>query len=365
VMARLEGVDDLFELLEWLPEDRRAQVMERLPDHKRAEIRKFELYPESSAGRVMTTRFTALDEGMTAQQAIDRIRAQGDETDAILYLYVTDEKGGLRGVVPIRRLVAAAPDRPIAELMVPNAVSVRADADQEEAAQLVARYDLLALPVVDTEGRMLGVITVDDVIDVIHEEATEDMYHLAGLHEEDRVFVPAHQSVRKRLPWMLGNLCTAFLVAAVITLFEKSLDRVVALAVFMPVVAMLAGNGGIQSLTVITRSIALGEIEFSTGMRAVVKELGVGVVLGGAVGLPAAAIVTLWRGNVFLGLALFLALLLNLAIACLLGAAVPLALKALRLDPALGSGVLVTAATDLLGFFSFLGIGTLLIDRLV
>jgi len=364
VLARLEGLDDLFELLEWLPEDRRETVMAVLPERKQAEIHKLELYPESSAGRVMTTSFTALEESITAQEAIDRIRSLGDDSDAILYLYVTDEKGRLRGVVPIRRLVATAPGRPISEIMVPNPISVRADADQEEAAQLVARYDLLALPVLDAEDRVLGVITVDDVIDVITEEATEDMYHLAGLHEEDRVFVPAHQSVRKRLPWMLLNLCTAFAAAAVIGLFEKTLEEVVVLAVFMPVVAMLAGNGGIQSLTVITRSIALGEIEFSSGLRAAGKELGVGLVLGATLGTIAAVVVTLWRGNPFLGVAMFLALLVNLAVAGLLGAAVPLCLKALRLDPALGSGVVVTAAVDIFGFFTFLGIGTLLIDRL-
>jgi magnesium transporter len=211
---------------------------------------------------------------------------------------------------------------------------------------------------------MLGVITVDDVIDVITEEATEDMYHLAGLHEEDRVFVSAGQSVRKRLPWMLTNLATAFLAAWVIGLFEPTLERIVALAIFMPVVAMLAGNGGIQSLTVITRSIALGEIEFSSGLRAAGKELGVGLVLGTLVGLLAGGLVYAWRGNAALGLALSLALVLNMALAGLLGAAVPLALKALRLDPALGSGVVVTAFTDVFGFFSFLAIGTLLIDRL-
>jgi magnesium transporter len=364
VLGRLEGLDDLFELLEWLPEERRPEVRRLLPESRQQELRHIEMYPESSAGRVMTTRFVALHEEMSAQEAIDRIRSEGGESDAILYLYVVDEKGTLRGVVPIRRLVAAPPSRHVRDLMIESPISVRADADQEEAARLVAHYDLLALPVTDPEGRMLGVITVDDVIDVITEEATEDMYHLAGLHEEDRVFVSARQSVRKRLPWMLTNLATAFLAAWVIGLFEPTLDRIVALAIFMPVVAMLAGNGGIQSLTVITRSIALGEIEFSSGLRAAGRELGVGLVLGALVGLLAGGLVYAWRGNAALALALSLALVLNMALAGLLGAAVPLALKALRLDPALGSGVVVTAFTDIFGFFSFLAIGTLLTDRL-
>jgi magnesium transporter len=364
VLGRLDGLDDLFELLEWLPEERRPEVKRLLPESRQQELRHIEMYPESSAGRVMTTRFVALHEEMSAQEAIDRIRSAGGESDAILYLYVVDEKGTLRGVVPIRRLVAAPPSRPVQELMIASPISVRADADQEEAARLVAHYDLLALPVTDPEGRMLGVITVDDVIDVITEEATEDMYHLAGLHEEDRVFVSAGQSVRKRLPWMLTNLATAFLAAWVIGLFELTLERIVALAIFMPVVAMLAGNGGIQSLTVITRSIALGEIEFSSGLRAAGRELGVGLVLGTVVGMLAGGLVYAWRGNTALALALSLALVLNMALAGLLGAAVPLGLKALRLDPALGSGVVVTAFTDIFGFFSFLAIGTLLAEQL-
>jgi magnesium transporter len=270
VLSRLE-IDDLLDLVEWIPEDRRQAVVSRLPDRARAELEKAKLYPESSAGRVMMTSFVALDEKMTAQEAIDSLRSRADEDESILYLYVVDDQRALRGVVPIRRLVSAPPARLIGDLMIPDPVSVPADADQEEVAQVVARYDLLAIPVTDVDGHMLGVITVDDVIDVITEEATEDIYHLAGLSEEDRVFSPAHTSVRKRLPWMLLNLCTAFLAAWVVGLFERSIEQVVMLAVFMPVVAMLGGNTGIQALTVITRGIALGEIEFSSGLRAALK----------------------------------------------------------------------------------------------
>jgi magnesium transporter len=212
---------------------------------------------------------------------------------------------------------------------------------------------------------MLGVITVDDVIDVITEEATEDMYHLAGLSEEDRVFSSAYHSVRKRLPWMLVNLVTCFLAAWVVGLFERTLEQVIALAFFMPVVAGMAGNGGTQALTVITRAIALGETEFSSGLRAAGKEFAVGLVIGTATGLISAAFAYLWHGSPVLGLALFLAMIVSMAVAGLLGAAVPLCLKAVRQDPALGSGVIVTTFTDVFAFFSFLGIGTLLLDRML
>ncbi len=363
VIARLE-TDDMLEFVESIPEDRRDGILSLLPADKSEQLRKAQLYPPSSAGRVMTTCFVALNEEMTAQAAIDRIRAEGDTNDSILYLYVVDDQFQLRGVVPIRRLVASKPDRLCRDLMIPDPISVPAEADQEEVAQLVARYNLLAVPVIDADRRMLGVITVDDVIDVITEEATEDIYHLVGLSEEDRVFTPASLSVRKRLPWLILNLGTAFTSAWVVGLFERSLEDVVALAILMPVVAGMGGNGGVQTLTVITRAIALGEIEFSSGLRTMIKELSVGIAVGLIIGLLGGFLAYLWRGNTYLGFVLFLSMAINMTIAGFIGALVPLTLKALRQDPALGSGVIVTTFTDIFGFFSFLGIATLLIDKL-
>jgi len=363
ILSRLE-LDDMVELFEWLEEERREPVLARLPEATRAELQRAELYPPDSAGRAMVTTFVALQEEMTAEQAIARIREAGDDSEAVLYLYVVDEKSRLRGVVPIRRLVAASPDRPCSELMVIDPISVRADADQEQVAQQVARYNLLAIPVVDDEERILGVITVDDVIEVINEEATEDIYHLAGLSEEDRVFSPAHHAVRKRLPWMLLNLGATFTAAWVVGLFERTLQQIVALAFFMPVVAGMGGNGGIQSLTVVTRAIALGELEFSSGLRAIRKEVTVAIAIGLITGVVSGLLAWLWQGSPWLGLALFGSMMATMAVAGILGAAVPLLLKALGQDPAVGSGVFVTTLTDIFGFAVFLGLGTLLLDRL-
>jgi len=363
ILARLE-LDDMVQMVEWIDEDRRETIVGLLPADRRTELRNAELYPEASAGRVMVPDFVALREDMTAEQAIQRIRDAGDASEAILYLYVVDEKSHLRGVVPIRRLVAASPKRTCAELMVSDPVSVHADTDQEEVAQLVARYNLLAIPVVDEEERIVGVITVDDVIDVIHEEATEDIYHLAGLSEEDRVFSPAHHAVRKRLPWMLLNLGAGLLTAWVIGLFAGTLEQIVALAFFMPVVSGMAGNGGIQSLTVITRAIALGELEFSSGLRAVAKEVSVAGVIGAVTGALCGVVAWLWQGNPYLGLVLFASMMATMIFAGILGAAVPLALKAVGQDPAVGSGVTVTTLTDLFGFTFFLGIATQLLKYL-
>jgi magnesium transporter len=363
VIARLE-IDDMLELVQALPEERRDDVVALFPAARRDELQRAELYPPSSAGRVMTTRFTALAAKMTAQEAIDHIRAAGgEESSSLLYLYVVDDEGRLEGVVPIRRLVTAHPDRPCGELMIRDPVSASVEMDQEEVAGIVARYNLLAIPVTDTNARMMGVITVDDVIDVITEEATEDIYNLAGLSEEDRVFSPVHQSIRKRLPWMVVNLGTAFLAAWVVGLFERTLEQWIALAVFLPVVAGMAGNGGTQALTVITRGIALGEIEFSSGLRTMGKEMAVGLVIGALTGVLSASFAYVWGGSWYLGLVLFLAMVVSMAIAGLVGAAVPLALKAVHQDPALGSSVIVTTFTDCFGFLAFLGIGTLLLER--
>ncbi len=364
VLDRLE-LDDMLELVEAIPEERRSSVLKQLPVARREELRHAELYPPRSAGRAMTTNFSALDEKMTAQEAIDSLRAAGlESTDAILYLYVVDELQRLTGVVPIRRLVTAQPGTPVRELAIREMLSTGPDADQEEVAQLVARYDLLAIPVTDVDGTMLGVITVDDVIDVITEEATQDIYNLAGLSEEDRVFTSARVSIRKRLPWMLVNLVTAFAAGAIVGLFEGTLEQMVSLAIFLPVVAGIGGNGGIQTLTVITRAIALGEIEFSSGVRAVGKEMAVGLVIGSAAGLVSGGVAWFLHGNMWMGVVLFASMVVTMVTASLVGAAVPLALKALKQDPALGSGVLVTFAVDALGFFSFLGIATLLLDRM-
>jgi magnesium transporter len=365
LLNRLE-MDDLLELVDAIPEDRREPVTRLLPRSRRDELRHAELYPPRSAGRAMTTNFSALDEKMTAQEAIDSLRAsQVDSNEEILYLYVVDELQRLTGIVPIRRLVMAQPNTLVSELAISEMLSTPPDADQEEVAQLVARYDLLAIPVTDVDGTMLGVITVDDVIDVITEEATQDIYNLAGLSEEDRVFTSARVSIKKRLPWMLLNLCTAFTAGAVIGIFESTIEQMVGLAIFLPVVAGVGGNGGIQTLTVITRAIALGEIEFSSGLRAVGKEMWVGLVVGMAAGLISGGLAFLLHGNIYMGVVLLLAMMVTMVTASLFGAAVPLILKAMGLDPALGSGILVTFSADALGFFSFLGFATLLLDRLV
>jgi magnesium transporter len=364
MLERLPPDDAVF-FLTGVPEDRARRLCAGLPAGRRRELESLLAFPDSSAGSRMTTRFLAVRESTTAQEAIEAIRRHTEEeVEQIFYLYVTDDDGRLRGVVPIRKLVTSPPDRPIRDVMISDPVAVAATADQEEAAQVAGKYNLLAVPVVDDTRRLLGVITVDDVIDVIKEEATEDMYRMVGLTEEEHIYTPLPTVVRRRLPWMVINLATAFLASWVVGLFEGSIHQVSVLAVFMPIVAGMGGNGGTQALTVITRGIALGEIGLDAGVRAMMREVVIGVAIGLLTGLLTAAGAYLWRGSALLGLVLLLAMTINMVVAGLSGAAVPLVLKALRQDPALGSGVIVTTFTDVFGFLSFLGLATLLLRYL-
>ena len=367
VTALLEALapDDALFMVNLLAEDRLEAVLAELPPKQRERIEHLSHYPAESAGSLMTSEMVTLRDDVSAQEAIEQIRGHVEDSEFIFYVYVVNDSGTFLGVVPIRRLIAARPQRPIGEVMVADPVAVFATDDQEEVAEITARYNLLAVPVVDENFRLLGVITVDDVIDVLQEEATEDMYLMQGLSDEDRVYSPVSKSVRKRFPWMVFNLFTAFAAAGVIGLFESSIAQVVVLATFMPVVAGMGGNGGTQTLTVVTRAIAIGELSFEEGRVAIGKQCAIGLINGVGVGALTGAVAWAWKGNAVLGGVLFLAMVLNLAVAGLVGAAVPLVLKSLNFDPALGGGVIVTTFTDVCGFMAFLGLATVFLPYLV
>lgn len=355
--------DDAIMFLDALSPERRESALSHIEDRRtRQSLERLLRYPPGTAGNVMTPLFLALSRDATAQEAIEVVRTRGEQVEAIFYLYVVDNAGLLQGVVPIRRLVTAPADRTLEKIMLADPVVVLADSPQEEVARLVARYNLLALPVVDDSRKLLGIITVDDVIDVIQEEATQDMYRLAGLAEEDRVFSPMGTSIKKRLPWMSINLGTAFMAAAVIGTFEGTISQKVVLASFLPVVAGMGGNMGTQTLTVITRGIALGEFNFARAASVVAKNMGVGLAVGAITGAGTAIVATLWKEDPRLGLVLFLAMMTNLSLAGLVGSVVPVLLKRFNQDPALGGSVVTTTFTDVGGFLAFLGIARLVFD---
>jgi len=276
----------------------------------------------------------------------------------VFYLYVVDARRHLVGVISLRRLLLVSPPTPLKRIMTTDLISVRTDTDQEEVARLVASYNLLAIPVVDEENKLVGVITVDDVIDVIKDEATEDIYRLAGVSTDERVFTPSRESLRKRFPWLLINLATAFIATGVVALFDRTIAAWVGLVKFMSIVPGMGGNAATQTLTVIVRGLALGELTWANSRKALFKEILVGVGNGMATGIVAALATWILAGQPWVGLLLFSAMVINLFVAGAAGTLIPLGLKALKVDPALASTVFITTFTDVCGFAAFLGLAT-------
>jgi magnesium transporter len=356
--------DDAAALIDYLPEDLSAAVLELVQKRPAGgDVGELLEYEEQTAGRIMNPKVFALAEDMTAGESITALQGSRD-VEVVFYLYVIDVRRHLVGVVSLRRLLLVPPATPLKRIMTTDLISVRADMDQEEVARQVASYNLLAIPVVDEENKLVGVITVDDVIDVIKDEATEDVYRLAGVTGDDRVFTSASDSLRKRLPWLLVNLATAFLAASVVALFSKTIDAVVALAIFMPVVAGMGGNAATQTLTVIVRGIALGELTWGNSRKALFKEAAVGVGNGIACGLVGGIVVWLFNGDRMLAAILAMAMVINMFVAATAGTVIPLALRAMKVDPALASAVFITTLTDVFGFFSFLGLASLFLRHL-
>jgi magnesium transporter len=356
--------DDAAALIDNLPEELSAAVLHLMRPKESGVVENLLEYAEQTAGRIMNPNVFALNEDITVGEAITEIQSSRD-VEMVFYLYVVDERRHLVGVVSLRRLLLVSPETPLKRIMTADLISARVDMDQEEVARQVAAYNLLAIPVVDAENKLVGIITVDDVIDVIKDEATEDIYRLAGVAGDERAFTPASESLRKRLPWLGINLITAFLAAGVVGLFEGTIDLFPVLAVFMPIVAGMGGNAGTQTLTVIVRGIALGELAWSNSRKALLKESLVGLGNGVVLGAAAAAVVWLVRGNPTLGLVLGLAMVINMFVAAAAGTLVPLGLRAANVDPALASSVFITTMTDMFGFFSFLGLATVFARYLV
>ena len=356
--------DEAADLLHLLPAQRGDAVLKMLDERVASNLDRLMTFGRDTAGGLMTTHFLALPAPTLVGEAIARIRRE-PETETVFYVYVIDASGRLEGVVSLRQLVLARQEQTVEAIMNPRVLSVRSSEPRTRVSDLIARYNLLALPVVDESNVLLGIVTVDDAIDAMADETTREIYRMAGLATEDRVSSPASVSIRRRLPWMVINLGTALLASWVVWMFEGSIAQVVALATFMPIVAGMGGNGATQTLTVVIRGIALGDLDFSTARRAILREVTVGLCLGIATGTMMALIALLWKGNWVLGVVIGAAMIANLFVAGLAGASVPLVLKWLRIDPALGAGVIVTTFTDCCGFLAFLGLATLLLRYLV
>lgn len=364
LLAILNEVPDevATDVLQQLDPTQRREVLAAL-DHEE-QIAALLEYPDESAGGIMRSGFVSLNEALPVERAIETLRRLRPPSDRAYYLYTVDDEQRLRGVVSVRDLIVAAPGTPLTELAERDIHAVSVDLDQEEVAQTLQRYNLLAIPVVDGEGRLVGATTADDVIDVLAEEATEDMYRMVGLDEDERVFSPVRTSVRRRLPWMVVNLVWAFAAAAIVSLFDETLARFTLLAALMPVVAGQGGNAGAQTATIAVRSIAIGDLDVRDVFRATRKEIVVGLANGVVIGIIAGAAVYGWDRNVALSAVLAVALAGSVALATLLGVIIPLGLKWRGVDPALAANIFVTGTTDILSFVLFLGLAALVIERI-
>lgn len=356
--------DDAVPILDLLPEEMKESVLASMEKKPSEEVKGLLHYEEETAGRIMSPNFYALNQNTNVSDAITAMQLEGD-VESAFYLYVVDDEDRLVGVVSLRQLLFAPPNTRLRDIMTREVISVRTDTDQEEVARNVADYNLVAIPVVSAENKLLGVVTVDDVIDVIDKEATEDIYKMVSLDTTYRIQDSPLTSIKKRLPFLMLSVLTASLAPFVVNYFKGTIQQFVTLAVFMPLVAALGGIAGNQTIAIIVREIAIGEAAWITVRKTLLKELLVGIGNGVILGAVLAVVSYFLIGNPIMGLVLGLAIIINLFVAALLGTLIPLFLKLVRLDPALGSVNLLTMCTDTIGILAFLGLGTLFLKYLM
>ncbi len=357
--------DEITGLVSNLDEKEKKDVLDKMSQEDRAEVTELLSYKKDSAGAMMATEFISIRENKTILKTLEYLHSVVHEAEMAYYLYVIDKPGHLKGVVSLRDIVASNFDTCIHDITNTNVTYVHVDDDQEEVARVFAKYDYLMLPVVDDDDVIRGVITIDDVIDIIHEETTEDIHRLAGLDEEEKVDGNLLASIKSRLPWLTVNVFTASLTGTVVSYFSATLDQIIILAAITPIIAGLGGNAGTQALTLTVRGIALGELTLKNAKPIFFKELGVGMTCGVCIGTLVAIGCQIIYGNPVLGLVVGIAMMCNLIIATLLGYCVPFILKQVNIDPALASSIFVTAATDILGYSIFLSLATISLPYLV
>ena len=357
--------DELADLLGTLDEEQSNKLLGIMPKEDAEDVRQLLTYDPDTAGGIMATEFISINESMCVKETLKYLQEVAPDAETAYYMYVIDNNEMLKGVVSLREIVVSPFDTPISEIINTNVISLTYDMDQEEVAHMFEKYGFLLMPVVDHNDKMLGIVTVDDIMEILRDETTEDIHRLAGMDEGEKVNGTMIESVKSRLPWLFVNLVTAIIASSVVNLFQGTISEVVILATFMPIVAGMGGNAGTQTLTLIVRGIALGELTGENSRKIFFKELGVGFTNGISVGLVAALIGMIWAGKPIFGLVLGTAMILNMTAATTAGFLVPVILKKLKVDPALASAVFVTTCTDVLGFFFFLGLSTVFIQYLI
>ncbi|MCK4261099.1 MAG: magnesium transporter [Halanaerobiales bacterium] len=359
------SADNITDILGNLPFNEIKLLLKMMKDENANAIRLLLGYEADTAGGLMTTEYIALKETLTTNQALLKIKKIAPKTEIIETIFVLNESKHLVGTVDLRDILIASDHQPLTEITDYNLITVLANTDQEEVALLVSKYDLTVIPVVNRKGALLGIITVDDIIDVIEAENTEDMFKMVGINEEEQVINPVKTSVKQRLPWLYVNMLTAFVASLVVSMFEGLIQQVAFLAAFFPIVAALGGNSGQQTLAVMIRGLALGEIDFKNSREIFFKEILIGLINGVSIGIFTGIIAFIWRGNPYLGLVVFCALVANMMIGALIGSLIPLGLKSIGVDPALASSIFLTATTDTCGYLIFLILARIFLKLLI
>ncbi|GFP78246.1 magnesium transporter [Clostridium fungisolvens] len=357
--------DEITDLLGNLEPDKVDRFLGNIDKEDAEEVKELLTYEEDTAGGIMATEFIAIKENMTVKETLSYLQTTGIEAETVYYLYVLDSSGILTGILSLRDLVISSFDTKISSIMTTSVKSVPVHMDQEEVANIFQKYGFQAMPVIDDLGEMLGVVTFDDIIDIVRQEDNEDIYRLGGLSEGEAVDGSVMDSVRSRLPWLLVNLITAIIAGATVGLFSSTIDKLVILATFNPIIAGMGGNAGTQSLTLIVRGIALGELNKENAKRVFLKEIIAGLFNGIAIGIVVAILGLIWANKPVFGLVVGVAMILNMSLATVVGYLVPVILKKLNIDPALASAVFVTTFTDVCGFFFFLGLATMFLKYLM
>ena len=357
--------DELTDLLGMLDEEKANKILEKMTDEDARKVRQLLSYDPDTAAGIMATEFVALKENMTVEETLKYLQKYGEENENIYDLYVVDNFDKLKGVISLKELVTKNFNTRISDVIHTKIEGIPYNTDQEEVGHRFEKYGYLTMPVVDNSNRLLGVVTFDDVMQILRDETTEDIHRLGGVDEGEKVDGSLKDSVKSRLPWLIVNLVTAILAAAVVGMFEGTIQAVVSLATFMPIVTGMGGNAGTQTLTIIVRGLALGELNFKNMKKVFFKEIGVGVVTGVVIGFIIGVLGYIWEGNFMFGIIISVAMLLNMIVATITGYLVPVVLKKFKVDPALASSIFVTTFTDVLGFFFFLGLATILIQYLM
>lgn len=356
-------IDDLADLVEDLPGHLVDEVLKSMDRENRERLEQVLSYDEDTAGRLMNPDLVTVRADVTVDVVLRYLRMRGELPTNTNHVYVVSRRHQYLGRIPLATLVTADPDALINEKMDTEVAPIRAETTSEDVAKHFADHDLISAPVVDENNVLLGRITVDDVVDVIREEAEETVKSLAGLSADEELFTPALRAVRRRAIWLGVNLLTAFVAASVIGQFEATLEQIVALAVLMPIVASMGGNAGLQAMTLTVRGLALGQLAGGNIRVLLSKELLVGLMNGALWALVVASAAFLWFGNPLISAAIGGAMVINLFLAALAGVLVPVTLQRMKIDPAIAGSIVVTTVTDVMGFFSFLGLGTLLLLR--